>query len=257
MALISSPQDFRVAALIGKVQGVSQAVIAARAANIQTIEPPLTVGAGNVLQLFAAANESWEIVSSSANDAAAGTGARTALIQYLDDAYTQQQALVTLNGATPVAIAANCFRHQSTQVVSAGSGRFNAGTLTIRVAGAGATRALVSIGHSSSRQGSFTVPADHSLYIQSTDYTVGRATGPGVLATIAAYLYDPAGVRRLGLDFTLGEPGIPFEFPSGILIPARNTLEYQILNVSANSVDVSILVAGLLVNTALIKWPTT
>lgn len=254
---INAPQDFKVAALIGKVQGVSQAVIAARSSSIQTTEPPLTVGPGNVLQLFAAANESWEIVSSSAADTAAGTGARTVAIQYLDDTYIQQTALVTLNGVTPVFIAANCFRCQSIQTLTAGSGKTNAGTLTVRIAAAGATRALVAIGHSSSRQGSFTTPAGHSFYIQSTDYTVGRSTGPGVLAVVAAYLYDSANVRRLGLDFTIGEPGLPFNFPSGIVIPEKNTLEYQVTSVSANATDVSVLVAGLLVDTTLLKWPLT
>lgn len=253
---ISFPQDFKLAALIGKVQGVTQGIIAARAINIQTVNPPLTVGAGNVLQLFASANESWEIVSSNAADAAAGTGARTVLVQYLDDAYVQQQALITLNGVTPVAVAANCFRAQSIQVVTAGSGQTNAGTLTLRVAGAGATRAIVTIASSSSRIGSFTTPAGYVFYIQNTSYTVGRATGPGVLATIAAYLYSN-GVRRLGLDFTIGEPGIEFTFESGIVIPERTTLEYQVTAVSANGVDVSILASGLLVNTAILSWPIT
>lgn len=260
MAAISSPQDFKVAALIGKVEGVSQLVIAGRAANIQTAQVPLTVGFGNVLQGLAVGAESWEIVSANAADTAAGTGARTVLIQYLDDSYTQQQVIVTLNGTTPVAIAADCFRHQSAQVITAGSGRTNAGQLTIRVAGAGASRALVAAGFSSSRQASFTVPVGYSAYIQSTQFVTSRSA-VGLLtegiATIAAYLYDATGVRRLGLDFTVGEPAVPLVFPSGILIPAQNTLEYQVTSVNANGVDISILTAGLLINTALVKWPIT
>lgn len=254
---INSPQDFKVAALIGKVEGVSQAIVVGRSTNIQTTEPPLTIGFGNVLQPFATAAESWEIVSASANDTAAGTGARTVLVQYLDATYTQQQTIVTLNGITAVPIAADCFRHQSTQVITAGSGRFNAGQLTIRVAGGGASRALVLAAQSSSRQASFTVPLNHSFYIQNTGFAIGRATGPGVLAVIASFLYDVSGVRRTGLDFTVGEPGLPFEFASGILIPARNTLEYQIASVSANGVDVSVITSGLLINTAILKWPLT
>lgn len=254
---VSFPQDFSTAALLGKVEGVSALVIAGRSTTIQTVEPPITVGFGNALQPYAAANESWEIVSSSVNDTAAGTGARTVLISYLDDTYVQRSALVILNGTTAVPIAANCFRAQTAVVVAAGSGTVNAGQLTIRVAGGGASRALVVAGKSSSRQGSFTIPAGFVGIIHSTAFVVGRPTGPGVIATIEAHLIDSLGVHRIGLDFTVNEPGIPFAFSYGVAIPEKNTLDYRVSAVSANGVDVSVLSTGLLVNSAVLKWPLT
>lgn len=254
---ISFPQSFDLAARLGFVDGVSEVAIVARAAAIQTIQPPLTVGPGNALQLFATANESWEIVSSSAADAAAGTGARSVLISYLDSTYTQQQAVVALNGITPVAIAANCFRHQSSLVITAGSGRTNAGTLTLRVAGAGATRALVSPNESGSRQASFTVPVGHVLYLQNTNYVIGRPSGPGVSGTIASYVHLPSGVLLLGLAFTITEPGIPIDLTGGLSISERITFELRVLDVSANDTNVSVSITGLLINTAILKWPVT
>lgn len=254
---INFPQDFNVASLAGKVQGVSQLVIAGRSANIQTVDPPLTIGFGSGLQPFPSAQESWEILSSDANDTAAGTGARTVLVQYLDGNYAQQQALIVLNGVTPVAIAANCLRHQSSVVVTAGSGTVNAGTLTIRVADGGATRAIVGPTRGSARQGSFTIPDGFIGVIHSTAFIVGRSTGPGVLATIEAHLIDAQGVQRVGLDFTVSEPGLNLTFPGGISIPERNTLDYRVTAVSANGVDVSVLTSGFLVNVDTLQWPLT
>jgi len=257
MGSVTFPQDFKVAALMGLVQGVSGFVIAARAVDIQTIQPPLTIGAGNVLQLFAVAEESWEIVSSSGNDAAVGTGARTVAVQYLDADYILHTVVVVLNGITAVPIAADCFRHQLSTVLTAGSTTNNVGTLTLRVAGGGAVRAIVAPTFGVSRQGSFTTPANNRAYIQSTQLIIGKSTGPGVVADIHADVRDPSGVVRTGLDFTISEPGINLTFPSGISIPEKTTLVYDVAAVSANDTDVSVLTAGLLVDLSVLNWPLT
>lgn len=57
---------------------------------------------------FPAAEMQMEVVSSSANDdgSPAGFGARTVIIDYLDDAYAEKSETVTLNGTTAVATTA-------------------------------------------------------------------------------------------------------------------------------------------------------
>lgn len=257
MSLVVSPQDFKVAALAGKVEGVSQLLVVGHSLNIQTNQTPITVGFVDTLQVYAAAAESWEILSASANDAAAGTGARTVLVRYLDGDYIQQQVSVALNGITPVALAANCFRHQSTQVMTSGSGTKNAGQLTIRVAGGGATRALVALGESFSRQASFTTPAGYIAYLQSTAMAVGLTTGQTAAATIESHVLDSGGTDSIALDFTLGAPGLDLTFPAGIVIPEKTTFDYRVISVSFNGVSVSVLISGLLINTTILKWPLT
>lgn len=257
MSSINSPQDFSIAALCGYVQGVSALVIAARSSAIQILQAPLTVGSNNLIQLFAAGAESWEILSSSANDTAAGTGARTVAVQYLDADYLQRTVVVTLNGATPVAIAADCFRHQLTTVMSAGSTNNNVGNLTIRVAGGGATRAFMPLTFGVTRQGSFTVPAGHRAIIGSSQFIISKLTGLGTIGTLSATVRDPSGVVRQGLDFTLSEPGVNLAFPLNISVPEKSTLIYNVTAVSANDTDVSVLTSGLLINTSLLKWPQT
>jgi hypothetical protein len=88
------------------------------------------------------------IASASANDTAAGTGARTVKITYLNSTgsgpYTET---VTLNGTSYVnTVATNiCFIEQI-EVVTVGSGGTNAGILTLKAATAGGGATIGTIG---------------------------------------------------------------------------------------------------------------
>lgn len=90
------------------------------------------------------ANFTGSIVSSSANDTAAGTGARTVLITWMNAAGTTVGAeTVTLNGTTAVNLvtATKCFI-EHIEVLTAGSTGSNVGILTLWT-GAGATGVTV------------------------------------------------------------------------------------------------------------------
>lgn len=85
-------------------------------------------------------NAQRSIVSASALDTAAGTGARTVKITYLDSTgagpYTET---LTLNGVTPVnTVATNICFIEKIQVVTVGSTGSNAGIISLRAAAAGA-----------------------------------------------------------------------------------------------------------------------
>lgn len=88
---------------------------------------------------YPSAGQQWEVVCESTNDAAAGTGARTIDVEYLDDALVLQTEAVTLNGHTPVLmVATNSFRNRVASVTSWGAGvgglynKANDGTIIIR-----------------------------------------------------------------------------------------------------------------------------
>lgn len=81
-----------------------------------------------------AANAQLRLVSASAADAAAGTGARTVRIVYFDQTgagpFTET---VTLNGTTPVnTVGTNLCFIEEMQVITAGSGGTNAGIITLQ-----------------------------------------------------------------------------------------------------------------------------
>jgi len=86
-----------------------------------------------------ATNAQRSIVSANAADAAAGTGARTVRITYLDQTgagpFTET---LTLNGTTPVnTVATNICFIEKIEVLTVGSGGVNAGIISLKAAAAG------------------------------------------------------------------------------------------------------------------------
>ncbi len=200
---------------------------------------------GGGLYPWMTAATSLEIVSGSANDAAAGTGARTVTIAGLDANFAEVSQTVTLNGIAAVAIPTQLYRIQSALVVTAGSGGFNAGDITIRDAGAGTTRALLPLGYGITRQSQFTVPAGFTLQIISILTCINR---PSTVrdATIASFFQTQAGVRRLPLEFSVdGNPyrhdGVP-----GLMVNEKTDFGLRCTYVSAANTDLTAAWLGIL-----------
>lgn len=79
-------------------------------------------GAATRIPIPSLAGEQMQVVSTSANDTAAGTGARTLRIDYLDQDNNRQFEILTLNGLTPVStVATNITFVNDTYVTSVGT----------------------------------------------------------------------------------------------------------------------------------------
>lgn len=117
------------------------------------------------------------VVSSSANDAAAGTGARTIMINGLDSSYAEISETVTMNGATPVVTVAQFLRVNSVFAVTAGSGGVNAGNITGTLSGN--TIFYVEATQGAAHQMQYTVPAGKTLLVLNTRYGTGRFQSSG------------------------------------------------------------------------------
>ncbi len=113
---------------------------------------------------FPAAEVQATVVSSEAADTAAGTGARTVAIDYLDDDYVQKTVTATLNGAAAVTLSVDdLFRVNNFRVTSVGTGGVTAGNLTL--AHGGLTYGYIAAGNNCHRQAVYTVPAGRRLFI--------------------------------------------------------------------------------------------
>ena len=132
-------------------------------------------GTTGIMTLPAAA-ESYEIVSSNANDTAAGTGARIVFVETLDANGLAQSQIVTLNGTTPVALAGTHAFPRVQIVASSGSNLTNLGNITLRVAGGGATRSIVPIDFGKSLDSHYKVPSNTEFHITGLDYHTGIAS---------------------------------------------------------------------------------
>lgn len=130
---------------------------------------------GGGIYPFLSAASQLELVSSSASDAAAGTGARSFVLSGLDANYNPISETVILNGTTAVATVQNYLRVNSNIISSAGSGLVNAGDVTVRVVGAGATLGIARSGYGYNRSCIYTVPAGSTLYVEDIFMSVAGA----------------------------------------------------------------------------------
>lgn len=109
------------------------------------------------------------LVSTSASDTSAGTGARTVRTIYLDSNGLQQVRTDTLNGTTPVSIGTGYSFIQWMEVASVGSNEVPVGTLTISSTNGAATVATtfekIAAGGNRSLSGRFKVPSDCTAHI--------------------------------------------------------------------------------------------
>lgn len=106
------------------------------------------------------------VVSTSATDAAAGTGARTVQISGLKTwASAETSETVTLNGTTAVnTVEAYVIIHRM-QVVTSGSASINAGTISATAATDATVTSIISIGQGQTQMAIYGVPSTQTLYM--------------------------------------------------------------------------------------------
>lgn len=147
---------------------------------------------------FPATTSTMTVSSDDANDAAAGTGARTVEIMGLDANHQVVFEAVTLNGLTEVTTTNAFLRIQSLEVIDAGSGGENAGIIYI---GTGTVTSgvpanvfgLIEKTDNLSHHSFWTVPAGITAYIPN--YLV---TSYGTAASVAEIRFR---VRKNGFFF--------------------------------------------------------
>lgn len=135
-----------------------------------------TVWAEGGTYTYPAAASVMKISSSSADDAAAGTGARTISIAGLDASYNEISETVTLNGQTEVNTVNSYLRISRMFVVTAGSGATAAGTI---YTGTGTVTAgvpanifgMIALNANQTQMAFWTVPAGYTLYLMGVFYT--------------------------------------------------------------------------------------
>ena len=119
------------------------------------------------------------IVSTSAADAAAGTGARTVSITCLESDYTEVTFFMTLNGTTAVTSTQECIAINTMAVITAGSGGKNAGQITIQQQTSAIVMRAIPIGDSLTQSCTVTVPKGKRLALNTVRFSVIKLAGAG------------------------------------------------------------------------------
>lgn len=156
------------------------------------------------------------LVSDSASDAAAGTGARTILVSGLDANYYKKSETVTMNGVTPVTCANNYLRINQLTMLSAGTNKTNVGQITATINdGSPRTVSAIGVGAGISHTGLFTVAADYQkgllqyFYINATrggsgycDFTLVGTTSTGLKYIVTQYSIEFGGSGFIERELT-------------------------------------------------------
>lgn len=123
--------------------------------------------------------------ASAANDAAAGTGARTITVSGLDINGAEISEVVTMNGTTAVPLVTQFYRINGVSLTTVGTGLRNAGEIRIRDLGGANTRAVIPISTVADlspgvdKGSQYTVPAGHALLIYDIDIQINSSAGGG------------------------------------------------------------------------------
>jgi hypothetical protein len=168
------------------------------------------------------------VVSTDADDTAAGNGARTLRIQGLDTDYALISDTVTLNGTTAVVTNLSFLRVLVVEVLTIGTSGTNEGTITVKDSTDTYTLATIGVAEGRSSAVVFTVPADMTFYMTSWDGSEDSSKG----SEIAIYKRDFGGAwQQLRLkkiiDFAFD---FPFDLPlvfaekTDIMIQAKGLL---------------------------------
>lgn len=193
-----------------------------------------------------------KVSSSSANDTASGTGARTVYVAGLDANHNEISEIVTLNGQTAV-LTTQFFLHiNEAYVATAGSSLsaegdiyFGDGTVT---AGVPATvYDLIKYDYNQRITGSYTIPAGYTGYVSQGLFSAGQ---PGGSAQVSGRLMTIGvdGVRRTIAITTVnnGAADYVFEYPEQI--PEKTTIEATAQGSSNNNAASAMFILLLVYN---------
>lgn len=181
-----------------------------------------------------------EVVSSDAADAAAGTGMRTVLIMGLDAEWLLKSEIVTLNGITPVALPGTWIRTHRMYGITAGSGKVNVGTVTVRPSGGGVTLLDIPPDFGQSVHGIFTVPADRRGFFKTWKCVhLPKAAVEAVHAHVAIVTRENDQADRPFRVRQTSSTGTPNPFVVPVEIPPMTDIEMRVLTVDANNTQIA------------------
>lgn len=187
-------------------------------------------GAG--LYPFQASATKLEILSASANDAVAGTGARTVTLQGLDANFNAVSEVLTMNGVTPVQTQFSYLRVNDLRVTTAGSGGQNAGDVTLRVTGAGATQGIMRALYGYAKTAIYTVPTGFTLLVTGLLFGVG-GTGNAVSVVFSFTRITPAGLVTTTNEYN-ANPATPIQREpiEGAMVASQTSLTTRITTIN-------------------------
>ncbi len=180
-----------------------------------------------------------KVSSSSADDTALGTGARTVSVQGLDQDYNEVAETITLTGQTAVLTTTTFIRVFRAFVITAGSGGTAAGTIYVGTgtvtAGVPATvYAEIPVGENQTIMAIWTVPAGYTFYVYRG--TFSAASNNAAQYILGKFMIRPfGGVFRNAADVTSNSNLIPYDFEIPLAVPEKADIEARAIALSGTN----------------------
>jgi len=206
----------------------------------------LDVWGSNADLVYETTATAWEILSDNAADTAAGTGMRTVTVTTLDGNFNLKTEIITMNGTTPVTLNGTHLHPDLLRGLTAGSGRVNAGLITLRTVGTTNPQAFMRIGESESKNSHITVPAGKVLHLKSPLLFVGK--GDDIIYTIV--VFDAGITDQIEIKESFGRI---FESSTGLpVVTPRSFPEKTALRITGVSSNPTPILAGVIMQYTLI-----
>ncbi len=246
------PSNYNLEVSLGNIPGVAGIQVLGLNPAVSSVYNDCWCPGGTLV--YPTAAETWEVVSTSLNDTAAGTGAREVEIISMGSDYVEQYPVrVTLSGTTPVTIPGTHFRHIYTRVTDWGSAGWNEGHIIVRVAGGGNVRTCMyydsvdSIGLNNTQDSHFTVPAGKTFFPAA--FFINCTKDHDITARFQRRLFGEAGFLTPG-NFGVYQNSFIFNFATYLgkdFLPEKTDFKW-IVKSNNTSVAVTTGIEGFLVD---------
>ena len=242
----------------GWVPGVKELAIYGHATDVDhgvvgDVDIWAGAGAGGALFTgFPAAAETLTLTSTSADDAAAGTGARTVYLEGVDSTWAEITETVTLTGLTGADTNAEFLRVNSARVITSGTGRTNAGAISITHTTTTANNfGPILVGNSLREVCGFSVPAGKQVIIDRL-FLGTRNTGGGPATRQAALLgiratFSEAGPWITSYQFWVPTDATPVTMPfeGAVALPEKCDFIGHVTDATADNLDITMGIGAL------------
>lgn len=192
-----------------------------------------------------------QVVSTSADDSAAGLGVRTILVYGLGNAHEELQEVVTMNGLTPVACV-NQYRRVlncTALTVGAGVSGTNVGEITVRTTAGAIPQAIMPAGFGRNQCAIYTVPAGYQFWVLDGFASIFDVLNSQSFATFQFLARDSAAqpwVSRFFFTVNSGTPTYNIKPPILRALPAGADMTIRVTNAGVNNMIVSATLNGIL-----------
>jgi len=171
------PTEFHTEAALGRRQGVTTWNKFGYNSDVDT-GTEIIASWGGTLQ-FLTVGETISIVSTSVNDDSGGTGVNSIVVYGVDASWNNQTVVYTMDGTTPVISTESWIGINRIAVFLSGTGRTNAGTITITATVSGYTMGEMPIGTGVSQQLMFFVADNHIFLLEWLHFNALKPSGGG------------------------------------------------------------------------------